>query len=174
MKTITPNPLPRAFDARSILMTALVFFFVAGCASNSQSTSEPDSKEMEHPSPASTSDTATSDTEPQSDEPKSEASAETSGELLPAGDQAGRASVEPQEISAFVETYRQLQQVRQTYEPRIVQASSRAEAEAIQQKAVAEMETTIEKGSLSPERFAEIATLANQDPELNQKIQERL
>lgn len=156
------------------IATALVFFFVAGCASGSQATSEPETEEMEQPQPGDASDTETEPVESQPAPAPAEDTRDPGGDFPDSDDGTSNQSVEPNELDAFVQTYRKLEQLRRTYDQRLSQASSEGEARKIQEEAITAMETTVANGTLPPERFVEIANRAQTDAELNERIQDRL
>ncbi len=140
-----------------------------GCASNSPPPDE-DPRQMEGAEPMEPMQEA----EPtQEAEPMQEA--EPSGERQPVEPKAtSSASIQEDEIDAFVDTHTEVTRVRQAYQERISQAPTSDEARALQQEAATALRSVIDRGELDPERYVQIAKLAETDPNVARMIRERM
>lgn len=143
-----------------------------GCASGSPSSDE-DPRQTEGAEPMDEEPSPTQDPAP--NQPATQEDPEPREGLQPVDPEATSSnSVGDSEIDAFVDTYREVAEVRQAYQERMSQAPTSEDARALQQEAATALQSVIERGELEPERFAEIAKIAETDPNVAQKIRERM
>ncbi len=156
---------------------------IVGCSASSNS-AEDEQPPVEAVEPASEdAEDSPSSPEPDALEPDSvpaeepepyDSRAPDDQELLPAESQGAAAEpVDDTEVTAFAETLVEVLQVRRAYETRIRQAGG-DDARRLQMEAVEEVNDVIEAGDLEPERFSQIAELAERDPELKQRIEAQI
>jgi hypothetical protein len=90
--------------------------------------------------------------------------------------QTQRPAVSDKEIHAFADAAKEVQQLNQKWYPRVQAAAQQgpdAENKARQQ-ARAELTAAVQKKGLSVERYHSILELAQTDPEVQRKIQQRM
>lgn len=78
------------------------------------------------------------------------------------------------EFEEFVETYRDVARIQQTYQVRMQNASDRDEAKELQMKAQQEMMQTVDQSDLSQQRFNTLAARIQEDPEFREQVTKEL
>lgn len=81
------------------------------------------------------------------------------------------AAVNEADLALFVTAAKAIVALRRQYEPRLATASSQAEADALIQEARGLMSTAITDTGISVENYLAIATAAQADPALRQRIE---
>lgn len=78
------------------------------------------------------------------------------------------------QIQSFAEATKQIDQIMRDYQPRIAEADSQEKAVDLHQEAQSEMLKAVEDLGMSVDEYNQIATAAQDDPDLHAKIMERL
>lgn len=78
--------------------------------------------------------------------------------------------VSDDELESFAKAYLAIQEVRQRVETQMQEAESPQEAQQLQQQGNAEMVQIVEDHDLEVQRYSQIGTALNQDPELSQRF----
>ena len=78
--------------------------------------------------------------------------------------------VSDRQLSKFTDCYLRIMEIRQRYDGLLANVESPAEAEAIQQRAVAEMTQAITAGGLDVDSYNNIGAAIAQDPEVSARF----
>lgn len=79
-----------------------------------------------------------------------------------------------EDLAKFVQAYKAVLQVREEYTEKLRQAEDHEESRELQQASNEAVNAAIEDSGMTRDRYREVATAVNADPEIREKLNERL